>query len=661
MKLTGSIYLLLATLAVAETEVHITGLHKKSERQVLDLLGDRLAHVRSDPASPSRADDAAFVLREILQKDGFAQVSVDWKILGRNNIELRVNEGQRLSLGDVTVNGAEDPEEAARLAKIYSNPAVKARPIGAGSPPFREEDVGVGLSYVKQELNAQGYWAAEVTLASRTIDPATGDVTIVINVNLGAKHRIAEPKVVWTQGAGLYQTLTIAQGFIGKTATTGNINALRAAVEESFVSTGYPDAKIYMGSTTEGGRFTPEFTIDLGKRVKLRQIRITGLQRTSEARIRQRMKVLEGDWYDEAAMNKRLRGFLATGAFSSARVEKTDVSEDEIDATLDFEEAKAKEISFAAGFGSYQGIITRAAYSDRNLGGMLLGFSTGIEVGSRGILGETKITDPWFYGTDTTVSARVYALVYGREGYSTFETGLESTVGWKWGDHYSLDLLAGYSIVNITGEGLAFSELGETVYTNPRISITQTLDYRDSKVLPKNGWHLTMPFEIGAAVGDTATSYVKTGLSGGWYHPLSKKYDVALGGEMAVIVPSADVTQLPIDLRLFNGGARTVRSFPERELGPSTNYPIGGEAMWATNAELIRTISGSVKAVAFFDAGTLSRNYEDLASSEIEMALGLGLRLDLPIGPVRLEYGYNMTRDEGEPMGALHFAIGTAF
>jgi len=661
MKLSGSLYFLLAAMAAAQTEVHITGLQRKSERQVLDLLGDRLEHVRSDPASASRADDAAFVLREVLQKDGFAQARVDWKIISRNHIQLIVREGVRLSLGKVTIQGVEDGEDAQRLEKIYSNPAVKARPIGAGSPPFREEDVPVGLAYVQQELNAQGYWSAEVTLASRTTDPATGDVNIVINVRMGAKHRIAEPKVVWAQSSGVSQTLSKAREFVGKAATTGNVNAMRATVEEYFVSTGYPDAKIYMGRTIADGRFIPEFTVDLGKRVKLRRIHITGLERTSEARIRQRMQALEGDWYDEAAMNKRLRGFLATGAFSSARVEKADVSEDQIDATIDFEEAKAKEISFAAGFGSYQGIITRATYSDRNLFGQLLGFSSGVELGSRGILGETKITNPWLYGTDTTLSARVYALIYGREGYNTFESGMESTLGWKMGDHYSLDVSAGYSIVNITGEGLAFADLGETVYTHPRLSVTQTLDYRDSPVLPKNGWHLKMPLEIGAATGDTVTSYLKGGLSGGWYHPIGKKYDIALGGEMAMIMPSADVEQLPIELRLFNGGARTVRSFPERELGPSTNYPIGGEAMWAANAELIRTVSGAVKAVAFFDAGTLSRSYEELASSEIELAAGLGIRLDLPIGPVRLEYGYNLTRDEGEPMGALHFAIGSAF
>ena len=83
--------------------------------------------------------------------------------------------------------------------------------------------------------------------------------------------------------------------------------------------------------------------------------------------------------------------------------------------------------------------------------------------------------------------------------------------------------------------------------------------------------------------------------------------------------------------------------------------------MWNSNVELIRKLTGSLKAVAFFDAGTLSRDFKELGTSEIELAAGLGIRLDLPIGPVRLEYGYNLTRDPGEPIGTLNFAIGVAY
>jgi outer membrane protein insertion porin family len=105
-----------------------------------------------------------------------------------------------------------------------------------------------------------------------------------------------------------------------------------------------------------------------------------------------------------------------------------------------------------------------------------------------------------------------------------------------------------------------------------------------------------------------------------------------------------------------------VRSFPERELGPTVNgYATGGEAVWNINTEITRRLGESLRAVAFVDAGSLARDYDGIGPADIEIAAGLGIRLHLPIGPVRFEYGHNLTRDSGEPSGSFHFAIGTAY
>ncbi len=657
-----TVFLTVASIAGAETSVRIAGSKQKSEGELLGLIGERMAHVCNKPASTWRADDAAFLLREVMKKDGYAEVHVDWKIVRSDEILLTVQEGLRLSLGKVTINGV-PAEDLSKFVKLYSSPAEKGRPIASGSAPFREADVATGISFIKQELNAQAYWSAEAVLASRETDPATGAVNVTINVTTGVLHRIGTPRISSPDGRGIDETREAVKPFIGKKARTANLNAMRLAVEEKFGSSGYKDATIQMGRTLVSPQFIPEFSVDLGKRVKLDKIRIDGLERTNPERISKRLKKLEGDWYDEAAMNKYLRGLLATGAFSSARVETSEAGEGTIDATLNFTESRAKEITLAAGVGSYQGFITRVTYADRNLFGELLGFSSGFEFSSRGVLGETKVTDPWLFGSDVSGTARIYALIYGRDGYNTFESGLDGRLTWKFGDHYSLDLLAGTSIVNLTSDGLPTDDLGETVYAHPKLRLTQALDYRDSPVLPTSGWHVETPLEIGAAVGDLSTSYVQAGMTGGWYHKISRNWQLGVGGEWGMIIPSGDGTDLPIDLRLFNGGSRSVRSFPERELGPQSanGYAVGGEAMWNANVELGRKIAGAVSAVVFVDAGSLSQNYDELTSADIEVATGLGLRLDLPIGPVRLEYGYNLTKDPGEPAGTIHFAIGYAY
>jgi outer membrane protein assembly factor BamA len=653
--------LLTAMHAVAETRIRIVGLERKSEMQVLELMGGRLEHVRQKEASASRADDAAFLLTQVLRKDGYANATVEWKLRGRSEIVLSVKEGGRLSLGTVSIRGVTQIE-AKGFAELYAQVARKDRPITAGSAPFRETDVKLGLSNIIQELKAKGYWAADASEHSRRVDVGSGVVDLVIDVKQGPRHTIGEPRVVSPDGRGTVRTNTTLAPFVGLVATTGNLNALRLALVEAFTSRGYPDAKIRMGSLLDSGRFIPEIHIDLGQRVRLNQIHVVGLKRTSLEPVRERLNRLEGEWYDEAAMNRRVRGFLATGAFSSARVETEEVGYKRIDATLHFEEGRAKEVSLALGVDSYQGPLARVTYADRNLLGRLLGLNTGFELSARGLLGEAGVTDPWLFGSDVAGTARVYALSYDREGYSSFESGLDGKLALELGKFYELEILVGNSLVNLSDDGLPWSELGETVYTHPHLRVTQTFDHRDSSVLPTRGWHLVFPFEAGAAIGDLSTSYVSAGFAGSWHYKVNADYQIGLGGEFGILVPSGGGDDLPIDLRLFNGGSRSVRSFPDRELGPKVNgYPSGGESMWNVNAELVRRLGRTLRVVGFVDSGGLTRDFSDVGSGELEIAGGVGLRLDLPIGPVRFEYGRNLTRGDDEPAGTFHFAIGTVF
>jgi outer membrane protein assembly factor BamA len=452
------------------------------------------------------------------------------------------------------------------------------------------------------------------------------------------------------------------QPFVENWATTENITKLRAAMGEAFTSRGYPDAKILMTRRLGYDLYYPEFRIELGTRVKLLDIKSLGLKRTKPKRVKQIMAPLEGEWYDEAAMNAKVRDLLSTGAFSSIRVETYEVANKRIDATLHFEETKAKEVTLAAGAGTFNGPVFRAEYIDRNFRGKLRAFSAGIELSGRGVLGEIKLTDPWWRGTDISRELRLYSLVRAFEGYTHYENGFESKWTWEATDHYSLDLLLGYSFSSVNDEGLPLRLLGDDQYSHVRMAVTQNWDYRDSPVIPKSGWHLSVPIQIGAAISAETNAYLKLGLDGGWFYPIDDTWHLGVGGFAQWVLPTGEIQDLPVDLRVFNGGPRSVRSFPERELGPSFGGdPYGGDFSWAVNVELTRNVTGPLNAVAFVDAGGVTGDYIAPREGGLELAVGLGLRLNLPIGPVRLEYGHNLTQDAGEPNGTLHFAIGATF
>ncbi len=640
------------------TQVEIEGVDPLKRRQILSAIGGRFELVRSQPAAPSRADDAAFMLASLLRRDGYANANVDWRIASPNRIVLTVNEGSRISLRSVTVLGV-DSDIASRLSRLYSSVAARDRPFGLGLPPYRQQDTEQSLGLVRQDLQANGYWQADVTQDAPVFDNTHVDITV--RVQQGPRHSIGTPTVTGDAGMGPLVRDSAAK-FIDRPATTKNINALRTALANKLSAQGYAQAEIRMGWHMENGIFYPDVSLTIGQRVKLRHLTIQGLEKTNPERVLVRMRDMQGDWYDENEIHQRVNLMLATGAFSSARIETTDAGHDLIDATLHLQEGKAREVTVGLGGDSYFGPLGRVTYTDRNWLGELYGLSTGFEASARGFFGEVKISDPWIHGSDFSGYLRGSALLFDRDGYLKYETGLEAGIDWKPADHYRLELRGIVTATKVEADGLPESEIGMKLYAHPRIRLTQRIDHRETRVLPKLGWHLAIPTELGAATGSEVVPYLSQGLSGGWYHPLGRRWHIAMGGELGLLFPLGESEDFPIDLRYFNGGPRSVRSFPERELGPSANgHPVGGESIWNTSIELSRNLTGKLHAVSFLDAGGLGRHADDLFAADIEVAAGLGLRFDLPIGPARLEYGYNLTRDPGEPSGTLHFAIGTAF
>lgn len=643
------------------TQVRIAGMKTLSEDEALELVGARLEHVRLQPPSASRADDAAFMVQRLFRTYGFSQCQVTWKFFGKNSVQLIVTEGPRQLLGEVRIEGT-DKKNALHLSKLYEEPAQKRSNGIQGRPPFIQDDVAAGIDLIISDFHSRGYWTATASVKSQTVNPATGNTELVISTNPGPLHLIGEPTVV-----GITKRSDALSGdarkFIGQAADTGAVNGIRAAVETFYRQRGFTEAKIFMTSRIENGRFIPGFTIEEGKSFQLGKFSFEGLEKTRLNRIRRRFVDLEGKTLDNTVVDKRLREMMATGAFESVRMETKERDGNVLDATLHFVETDARGYTVSAGFGSYEGPILGVSYYDRNYRGMMMNLSSGFEITARSLLGEVGLTDPWLFGQDVKGNVRLFMLSGLNEGYTTWKAGGEAGASWQASEHYALDLRAGWAFVNTNEDGIPSNLLGETVYANPFIRFNQRLDYRDSKVLPTKGWNAEFPIEIGAAMGEVSTTYVKSELSGAWRHPLGDDALLALGARAGFLMASGNTNDLPIDLRYFLGGPRSVRSYSEREMGPRsrTGYPIGGEGYWVANAEYIRSVAGPMKLVGFVDTGSLSRTAESLGSAAPDVAVGLGLRFDLPVGPVRLEYGHNLTRDPGEPSGAWHFAIGIAF
>jgi outer membrane translocation and assembly module TamA len=91
---------------------------------------------------------------------------------------------------------------------------------------------------------------------------------------------------------------------------------------------------------------------------------------------------------------------------------------------------------------------------------------------------------------------------------------------------------------------------------------------------------------------------------------------------------------------------------------------LGGLVSEVASLELSYEMATNLELALFGDIGSLRPTDEFLRFGEFpdfRYAIGLGIRYKLPIGPLRVDYGWNPDRRKGESFGALHITFGFAF
>ena len=95
------------------------------------------------------------------------------------------------------------------------------------------------------------------------------------------------------------------------------------------------------------------------------------------------------------------------------------------------------------------------------------------------------------------------------------------------------------------------------------------------------------------------------------------------------------------------GGADTVRGYPYGHAR--------GDKMLVFNSEYRIRLVDAVQGVVFMDWGNAWKDGANMDVSDLNMGYGLGIRLDTPLGIIRIDYGI------GEDGGQTYFSFGQSF
>jgi outer membrane protein insertion porin family len=111
------------------------------------------------------------------------------------------------------------------------------------------------------------------------------------------------------------------------------------------------------------------------------------------------------------------------------------------------------------------------------------------------------------------------------------------------------------------------------------------------------------------------------------------------------------------------GGPNTFRGVKFRRISPvdENGNRIGGTSELLGTVEYIIPLPFGFRLAAFFDIGNVYGFGTSFDITSTREAVGAGVRWQSPFGPIRVDYGVLVDREEGEDFGALHFSVGSPF
>ncbi|MEG3894285.1 MULTISPECIES: BamA/TamA family outer membrane protein [unclassified Microcoleus] len=400
-----------------------------------------------------------------------------------------------------------------------------------------------------------------------------------------------------------------------------------------------------------------------------------------------------GEIFNRTKAERDLRRVFGLGIFEDVRLALEPGTTDPRKARVIVNVIEKNTGSLAAGAGlsSATGLFGTVSYQQQNLGGRNQKLGAEVQIGERQTLFDLSFTDPWIAGDPYRTSYTINA--FRRRSISVIFDGGEQEVRLPNDDRprivrtglglnftrplsrnpfadseWTASVGLQYQRVSITdrkgrresedelGNQLSFSDSGSDDLTTLQAGVVR--DRRNDPLRPTSGSLIRFGMEQSIPVGSGSILLNRLRASYSFYLPV--RYTNFTPGPQTLAFSFRGGTvfgDLPPYEAFALGGANSVRGYNEGDLGAGRSFL---EASVEYRFPIISFIGGAL----FLDAGTDLGTGKDVPGDPAGVrnkpgsgyGYGLGVRIQSPLGPIRIDYGIN---DSGD--NQIHFGIGERF
>jgi outer membrane protein insertion porin family len=641
----------------------------------------------------------------------YSDVNVQYRveeIPGKNRARVifAITEGPKLIVKKIVFNGNDSVLSKDLRAVMKTKPLdilTFFNKSGRLTPSQVEED----RAAIRTLYQNRGF--ADVDVAQIETQPLEkGGIELVVNITEGTQYRVNNIAVDGVNIVPAGEVSSLLKMNAGQLFTPKGMSEDIKAMRDFYGSRGYVDMTIAPEVLPAGpGAVNLTYRLEEGVQSYINLVNIQGNTRTQDRVIRRELAVKPGEVYDTTLVDVSKKRLENLNYFSRVETQPTDtVVPGRKDLNVIVEEKRTGSFNFGAGFSTIDSLIGFAEIQQSNFDVTNWPNFTGGGQRFRiraqyGLLRQdfvASLTEPWFLGYKLSAGVEAYyrnadflSNVYAQEnaGFALqtrqqvwralsarTEYRFERVVIYDLGDDLYNDYYGANGVFGGTSSNGKYGPVikdAEGTYYKSAITSSLVWDTRDSLFLTRKGELLELTgFIAGGFLGGTVQDY-GISVEGSKYFPLPWDMIFMTKAQVAVVdgwgggesnEDDGYGNGVPIFDRLYLGGANNMRGFDFREVGPVDvdDNPIGGNSLAYVTLELTFPIITRVRGAVFTDAGFVNSDAYDFGSAGANVDVGIGLRLDLPIGPIRVDYGVPVVYDSWNgPPGKFNFNIGYQF
>ncbi|MEE8507065.1 MAG: outer membrane protein assembly factor BamA, partial [Kiloniellales bacterium] len=404
------------------------------------------------------------------------------------------------------------------------------------------------------------------------------------------------------------------------------------------------------------------------------RIDIQGNVRTLDRVIRREFRLVEGDAFNTAKLRRSRQRIQNLGFFRTVDVEALPGSTpDKTVLAVEIEEQSTGDLTFGAGFSSTAGPVGNVGIRERNLLGRGQDLRLGFTLSGKESQIDLSFTEPYFLGRNLSAGFDAFRIVSDddQRSFDLERTGGSLRTGFSWTENIRQVLRYTLEQRNLTdldanASDLVRQEQGKVLEST--VSQELAYDTRDNRFDPREGSVVRLRNEVAGLGGDVA--FLKSSLLGAQYYSIFEDLTVSVRGEVGNIIGLGEDTR--ISDRFLLGG-QNLRGFEFAGVGPrdtgGSDDPLGGKQFYTGTLEFIFPVGVpdefDIRGRVFTDIGSTwgldgtALNIRDEKSPRV--SAGVGFSWVSPVGPIVVDLGFALIKEDFDNTELVNFNFGTQF